>query len=47
MMQIVGNPLENIILWMEKKLEKYVSRIDIKQKKWMNGWRIIELLQKN
>ena len=46
-MRIVGNQPEDIILWIEKKLEKYVSRIDIKPKKWMNGWRIIELLQKN
>ena len=47
MMRIVENRLENIILWTEKRLEKYVSRIDIRLKKWMNGWRIIELLQKN
>jgi hypothetical protein len=47
MMQIVENQLENIILWMEKKLEKSVSRIDIKLKKWMNGWRIMEISLRN
>jgi hypothetical protein len=46
-MQIVENQLENIILWMEKKLEKSVLKIDIKLKKWMNGFRIMEILLKN
>jgi hypothetical protein len=47
MMRIVGNQPENIILWMVKKLEKFVSKIDIKLKKWMNGSRIMEILLKN
>jgi hypothetical protein len=47
MMQIVENQLGNIILWMEKKLEKSVSRIDITLRKWMNGFRIMEILRRN
>jgi hypothetical protein len=33
MMQIVEDQLENIISWIERKLEKYVLKIDIKLKK--------------
>jgi hypothetical protein len=46
-MLIVGNQLENIILWIEKKLERYVLKIDIQLMKLMNGLKIIEILQRN
>jgi hypothetical protein len=46
-MQIVENQLENIILWIEKKLERYVLKIDILLKKLMCGLKIIEILQRN